>query len=183
LWAATSSRPLRVLVVGGGGREHALAWRLAQSRELERLYAAPGNPGIAELARCVPIAADDVEALVAFAVAEEIDLTVVGPERPLTLGLVDRLAACGRLAFGPTAAAAELEGSKVFAKGLFLRHGIPTARFGVCRTPGEARGLVEAFGGRVVVKADGLAQGKGAVVCQDPAAAAAAHEDDRVRSG
>ncbi|MBI4011377.1 MAG: phosphoribosylamine--glycine ligase [Candidatus Rokubacteria bacterium] len=161
----------RVLLVGGGGREHALAWKLAQSPELDRLYAAPGNPGIAEVAECVPIKPDAVADLGALAVREGIDLTVVGPELPLTLGLADHFAERGVLVFGPSRAAAELEGSKVFAKRLFARHGIPTARFEVFDDPARARDFVHSLGGRAVVKADGLAAGKGAVVCRDLAAA------------
>ncbi len=156
---------MRVLVVGGGGREHALAWKLAQSPRLGALYAAPGNPGIAALARCVPIRADAVDELAAFAERERIDLTVVGPELPLTLGLADRLLARGRPVFGATRAAAALEGSKAFCKQLLARHGIPTARFGVFDEPAGARAFARALGGRAVVKADGLAAGKGAIVC------------------
>jgi len=162
---------MRVLLVGGGGREHALAWKLAQSRELGRLYAAPGNPGIAEAAECVPIRADAIADLGAFAARERIDLTVVGPELPLTLGLADHFAERGLVVFGPSRAAAELEGSKVFAKQLFARYGIPTARFDVFDDPAKARDFARSLGGRAVVKADGLAAGKGAIVCRDLAAA------------
>jgi phosphoribosylamine--glycine ligase len=154
-------------LVGSGGREHALAWKLAQSPRLGSLYAAPGNPGIARLAECVPVRVDDIAAVVDLAERERIDLTVVGPEGPLALGLVDALEARGRLAFGPSRAAAALESSKAFAKALFARHGIPTARFGTFDEPGPARAFVEELGGRAVVKADGLAAGKGAVVCAD----------------
>ena len=162
---------MRILVVGGGGREHALAWKLAQSPEVSGLYAAPGNPGIAEVAECVPIKADAIADLGAFAARERIDLTVVGPELPLTLGLADHFAERGLVVFGPSRAAAELEGSKVFAKQLFARYGIPTARFGVFDDPAKARDFVHDLGGRAVVKADGLAAGKGAIVCRDLAAA------------
>jgi phosphoribosylamine--glycine ligase len=158
---------LRVLLVGGGGREHALAWKLAQSPGLGKLYAAPGNPGIARVAECVPTRAEDVEALVALAARERIDLTVVGPEAPLALGLADALRARGGAVFGPSRAAAELESSKAFAKAFFARHGIPTARFQVFDEPAPARRFVQELGGRAVVKADGLAAGKGAVVCRD----------------
>jgi phosphoribosylamine--glycine ligase len=168
---------LRVLLVGGGGREHALAWKLVQSPRLGALYAAPGNPGIARVAQCVGVRADDVAAVVALAERERIDLTLVGPEGPLALGLVDALEARGRPAFGPSRAAAALESSKVFAKDLFARHGIPTARFGSFDDPGAARAFVRELGGRAVVKADGLAAGKGAVLCADPAAAAQAIAD------
>jgi phosphoribosylamine--glycine ligase len=162
---------MRVLVVGGGGREHALAWKVARSPRVTALYAAPGNPGIAEVARCVPVRADALDEVVALVERERIDLTVVGPEVPLILGLADRLAARGRPVFGPTRLAAELEGSKVFAKRFFARHGIPTARFETFAEPGAARDFVRALGGRAVVKADGFAAGKGAVVCDDVAAA------------
>src|SRR5262245_20252851 len=133
---------MKVLVVGGGGREHALVWKLRQSRGLRALYCAPGNAGIAEQAECVPIAADDVGGLLALAEREAIDLTVVGPELPLTLGLVDRFSAAGRRTFGPTAAAARLEGSKGFTKELLDRHRIPTARFGVFTDADAAAGYV-----------------------------------------
>ena len=122
---------MRVLVIGGGGREHALAWKLRQSPLCDALWCAPGNAGIAEVAECVPIAADDVKGLVRFAQQAAIDLTVVGPELPLTMGLVDRFAAAGLRAFGPTAAAARLEGSKAFSKELLRHERIPTAFFGV----------------------------------------------------
>jgi phosphoribosylamine--glycine ligase len=162
---------LRVLLVGGGGREHALAWKLAGSPRLARLLAAPGNPGLARIAECRPVAVDDLEGLVGLAVGERIDLAIVGPEVPLVLGLADRLAARGCPVFGPTRAAAALEGSKVFAKSLMARHGIPTARFATFDAPDAARAFVRALGGRAVVKADGLAAGKGAIVCPDAALA------------
>ena len=156
---------MRVLVVGSGGREHALAWKLSKSPLLKALFAAPGNPGIAQLATLVPLKADDVEGLVDFARAERIDLVVVGPEAPLVAGLVDRLAGEGILAFGPTAAAARLEGSKAFAKEVMAAAGIPTAEYGTFTDPGKALAWAAARGGQVVVKADGLAAGKGVVVC------------------
>jgi phosphoribosylamine--glycine ligase len=162
---------LRVLLVGGGGREHALAWKLAQSPRLGTLYAAPGNPGIAEIAECVPVRADDVRAIADLADRKRIDLTVVGPEAPLALGVADLLEARGRPVFGPSRTAAALESSKVFSKELFARHGIPTARFAVFDRPDAARGFVRDLRGRAVVKADGLAAGKGAVVCTDVAEA------------
>ena len=167
----------RARVSVGGAREHALAWKLAQSPRLGALYAAPGNPGIAGVAECVPVRADDVAGIVALADRERIDLTVVGPEGPLALGVADALEARGRPVFGPSRAAAALESSKVFAKELFVRHGIPTARFGVFDDPAAARAFVMELGGRAVVKADGLAAGKGAVVCRDPAEAAHAIGD------
>lgn len=162
---------MRVLVVGGGGREHALAWKLAQSPRLSKLYAAPGNPGIACVAECVPIRDDATAELAELGSRERIDLTIVGPEVPLAQGLVDRFTERGLPVFGPTQAAAQLEASKVFAKTLFARHGIPTARFGTFENPAEARAFAWQLGGRAVVKADGLAAGKGAIVCPDLAAA------------
>ncbi len=159
-----------VLVVGQGGREHALVWKLAQSPVVDKVYAAPGNPGIAEIAECIQIAADDVEALLAFALKEKIDLTVVGPEAPLMNGIVDRFREEGLLIFGPTAAAARLEGSKVFSKNLFKRYGIPTAEFETFDSPYTARVYARTFtdkGQGVVVKADGLAAGKGVIVAQN----------------
>lgn len=168
---------MRVLVVGSGGREHALGWKLAQSPRVSRLYAAPGNPGLVRVAECVPVAADALADLAALAERERIDLTVVGPEGPLTLGLADLFQARGLPVFGPTRAAAELEGSKVFAKTLFARHGIPTARFGAFDDPVPARAFVRSLGDRAVVKADGLAGGKGAIVCPDLASATRAIGD------
>jgi len=157
---------MKVLLVGSGGREHALAWRIAASPLVEVLHAAPGNPGIARHARCLPIRADDHEAIVDFAARERIDLTIVGPEVPLVAGLWDRLAARGLEALGPSAKAAAIEGSKAFAKNLMARHGIPTAVFTAFDEPGPARAYCRKLGAPVVVKADGLAAGKGAIVCQ-----------------
>jgi phosphoribosylamine---glycine ligase len=168
---------LRVLLVGGGGREHALAWKLSRSPKLGALYAAPGNPGIARVAECVPVRADDIPGIVDLATRERIDLTVVGPEGPLALGLVDALAAKGHPAFGPSRAASVLESSKAFAKDLFDRYGIPTARFGTFDDPVAARAFVAELGGRAVVKADGLAAGKGVVLCPDSAEADRAIHD------
>ncbi len=156
---------MRVLLVGGGGREHALAWKLAQSPQLEALYAAPGNPGIARHARCVPIAVGAQAELVAFAERERIDFTLVGPEAPLVAGLADRFAERGLLALGPSGPAARLEGSKAFAKALMARYGIPTARFETFDDREAAMGYVKAQGAPLVVKADGLAAGKGVIVC------------------
>jgi phosphoribosylamine--glycine ligase len=157
---------MRVLVVGGGGREHALAWRLGQSPQVHALFCAPGNAGIAEVAECVPIAADDLGGLVRFARERAIDLTVIGPELPLTLGIVDRFREAGLRAFGPTAAAARLEGSKVFTKELLARLGVPTARFGTFANPDDAAAYVRRTGAPLVVKADGLAAGKGVFICR-----------------
>jgi len=156
---------MRVLVIGGGGREHALVWKLRQSPGADHIYCAPGNAGIAEDAECVPIAADDVKGLLRFAEERRIDLTVVGPELPLTLGLVDRFTAAGLSAFGPTAAAARLEGSKAFTKELLRHERVPTAFFGVFGDPDDAARYVKEVGAPVVVKADGLASGKGVFIC------------------
>ncbi len=165
---------MRILVVGSGAREHALLWKLAQSPRQPTLYCAPGNAGTAALAENVPIAAEDVESLARWAAEHAIDLTVVGPEAPLVAGLADRLAARGLAAFGPTAAAAAIEGSKAWAKALMQRHGIPTARFSVADDPAAARRALEAFGLPVVIKADGLAAGKGVTVARTRAEAEAA---------
>jgi phosphoribosylamine--glycine ligase len=162
---------MRVLVVGGGGREHALVWKLRQSPRVEALFCAPGNAGIVNDAECVPIKADDVRGLLRFASEERIDLTVVGPELPLTLGLVDRFTEAGLRAFGPTAAAARLEGSKAFAKELLRQLRVPTAFFGVFTDADDAVRYVEEVGAPVVVKADGLASGKGVYICPTVAAA------------
>ena len=161
-----SGERLRVLVVGAGAREHALAWRLSRSSEVEEVYAAPGNPGIAAVATCVPIPADAVVEMAEFASSLRIDLTVVGPELPLVLGIADEFARRGLLLFGPSRAAAEVEASKVFTKEFCLRHGIPTARAVVTRDRGEAAAAARDLGLPVVVKADGLAAGKGVIVCQ-----------------
>ncbi|MBI2199446.1 MAG: phosphoribosylamine--glycine ligase [Candidatus Rokubacteria bacterium] len=157
---------MKALLVGGGGREHALAWKIAQSPLLSGLVVAPGNPGIARHGRCVPVRATAVDDLVALAAAERVDLVVVGPEAPLALGLGDRLRAAGLAVFGPAAAAARLESSKAFAKDLMARHGIPTARFRVFDAPAPARAFCRELGAPLVVKADGLAAGKGALVCR-----------------
>jgi phosphoribosylamine--glycine ligase len=157
---------MRVLVVGGGGREHAMAWAVARSPQVEGVVCAPGNAGIAEVADCRAVAADDVAGLVGLARAERVDLVVVGPELPLTLGLADRLGEAGVAVFGPTAAAARLEGSKVFAKDFLRRHGIPTAAFESFHDAAAAARFVRALGAPLVVKADGLAAGKGVFVCQ-----------------
>jgi phosphoribosylamine--glycine ligase len=156
---------MNVLVVGGGGREHALVWKLRQSPRVQALWCAPGNAGIAEQAECVPVAPDDLKGLQRFASEQKIDLTVVGPELPLTLGLVDRFAAAGLRAFGPTAAAARLEGSKAFAKELLRHERVPTAFFGVFTAPEDAVRFIGEVGAPIVVKADGLASGKGVFMC------------------
>jgi len=156
---------MKVLLVGGGGREHALAWKLAQSPRLTRLYAAPGNPGIAAHADCVPVRDTDLDELVALARQERVELAVIGPELPLSLGLRDRLSDAGLSVFGPSQAAARLESSKAFAKDLMARYGIPTARFRVFQDADAARRFCRELGAPLVVKADGLAAGKGAMVC------------------
>ncbi len=167
---------MRVLVIGSGAREHALVARLSADRDVGEILTAPGNPGIASLGRLVKASAGDVDALVDVAEREQIDLTVVGPELPLSLGLADRLSECGRLVFGPTQAAARLESSKAFAKDFMARHAVPTARFRICHAIDEALACVRSgeFGPPVVVKADGLAAGKGVVVATDRETAEAA---------
>jgi len=155
---------MRVLVIGSGGREHALCWKLAQSPELEELYCAPGNPGIAEVAALVPKPVDEIQDLASFAADLKIDLTVVGPELPLTLGITDELARRGLRVFGPSRSAAQLEGSKVFAKEFMGRHGIPTAAFQVVHGIEDAKRAVKKMGLPVVLKADGLAAGKGVLI-------------------
>jgi phosphoribosylamine---glycine ligase len=155
---------MRILVVGSGGREHALAWKIAQSPLVSKLACAPGNPGMAGVAELVPIRADDVEGLAREARARRADLVVVGPEAPLVLGLADRLARDGIPVFGPSAAAAAVEGSKAFAKDVMIAAGIPTAEHAVFTELEPAVAYARARAGRVVVKADGLAAGKGVVV-------------------
>ena len=160
---------MRILIAGGGGREHALAWRLARHTGDAQVFCAPGNPGIADVANLAAVDPADPEALLAFADRESIDLTVIGPELPLDRGVVDRFRAAGRRIFGPPRAAAQLECSKVFAKGFMARHGIPTARYRVCESSNAARRAIASgeFGFPVVLKADGLAAGKGVVVAAD----------------
>jgi len=165
---------MHILVIGGGGREHALVWQL--SRTGHRVIAAPGNPGIAELAECVAIGVDDHAGLIALAVARAVDLVVVGPEAPLVAGLADRLRVAGVTTFGPGGNAARLEGSKVFSKQFFARHRIPTAPFAIATTAAEADAAIAGMAGAagIVVKADGLAAGKGVVVARDAGEARAA---------
>ncbi|MBI5342562.1 MAG: phosphoribosylamine--glycine ligase [Deltaproteobacteria bacterium] len=155
---------MKVLVVGGGGREHALAWKIAMSPLVEKIYAAPGNPGIAKHAELVPLSVDEVPKLRDFAVANRIDLTVVGPEAPLVAGLADALAKEGLLVCGPSKAAAQLEGSKVFTKNILAKYGIPTADFRVFDEYDDAEQYVLTHRLPVVIKADGLAAGKGVAV-------------------
>ena len=173
---------MKVLLVGGGAREHALAWKLCGEDAVSELVCGPGNAGIAALARCVALDVSDPAAILAAAARERVDFTVVGPELPLANGVADAFAAAGRPLFGPRRAAARLESSKVFAKRFMARHGIPTARFRVCDTPDAALAAVagDEFGFPVVVKADGLAAGKGVTVAPDRAAAEAAVRDAMV---
>src|SRR3954470_16448855 len=170
---------MRVLVLGSGAREHALVARLALDRDVGEIVAAPGNPGIARLARTLPLDLGDLDATLALAKREKIDLTVVGPEAPLSIGVADRFAADDRLLFGPTAAAAQLESSKAFAKAFMARHGVPTARFRTCESADIALASVRSgeFGMPVVLKADGLAAGKGVVIAEDLPAAEQAISD------
>ncbi|MEP7059737.1 MAG: phosphoribosylamine--glycine ligase [Actinomycetota bacterium] len=173
---------MRVLVVGGGGREHALIWGLARSPSVSELHAAPGNAGIAELATCHRASADDLEAIVTLAEHLDADLTIIGPEAPLVAGLADRLTERSRLVFGPSAAAARIEGSKAFAKDILSKEHIPTARGTSFVDPGLAIAFLDAeLQGRAVIKADGLAAGKGVVVANDRATAVRAIEDCLLR--
>jgi phosphoribosylamine---glycine ligase len=168
---------MKVLVVGGGGREHALVWGLASSGRVGEVIAAPGNAGIAALARCEAVQADDVAGIVGLADREGVDLVVVGPEAPLVAGLADALRARGVVVFGPDAAAARIEGSKAWAKQLMEAGGIPTARSGAFTEVGGALDFVDDLGGRAVVKADGLAAGKGVTVALERATAEVALRD------
>jgi len=155
---------MNVLVIGGGGREHALAWKLAQSQKVQHVFVAPGNGGTALDKRLTNVAISDPVALADFAQAEKVGLTVVGPEAPLSQGVVDVFRARGLRIFGPTRAAAQLESSKAFAKAFMARHGIPTAAYGTFTDPAEAHAYIDRIGAPIVVKADGLAAGKGVVV-------------------
>ena len=162
---------MRILVVGGGGREHALTWKLAQSPRVTKIYCAPGNPGIGAVAECVNISADNIKALCGFAQEHNIDLTVVGPEKPLTDGIADYFSARGLKVFGPSQEAAQLEGSKSFAKDRMKKYGVPTADFAVFDSAADARTYITAKATGIVVKADGLAAGKGVVVAETAAEA------------
>ena len=157
---------MNILILGSGGREHALLWKLAQSPEATKLYAVPGNPGMAELAECVAGSIEDNAAVVKLAQEKKIDLVVVGPEVPLTNGVVDALRAAGIKAFGPTKAAAALEGSKSFSKDIMKKYGIPTAKYEVFTDADVARAYIKKEGAPIVIKADGLAAGKGVIVAE-----------------
>jgi phosphoribosylamine---glycine ligase len=173
---------MRVLLIGSGGREHALAWALAASPLCDKLYAAPGNPGIAKEAECVPLAATDVDGIVAFAKREKIDFVVVGPEAPLVAGLVDKCEAAGIAAFGPTAAAAQLEASKGFTKDLCAAAGIPGAAYKRFTDADAAKAYARTRGAPIVIKADGLAAGKGVTVAMTLAEAEAAIDEALVQN-
>jgi phosphoribosylamine--glycine ligase len=167
---------MNILLIGSGGREHALAWAIAKSPLVKEFYCAPGNAGIAQHAECVDIPANDIDRLTAFAKKKDIDFVVIGPEEPLVLGLADRLRDMNILAFGPSAAAARLEGSKAFMKDLCTKYGIPTAAYGRFKTLESAAAFIDKQALPLVVKADGLAAGKGVVICEthkDAKAAAA----------
>ncbi|MGB8112365.1 MAG: phosphoribosylamine--glycine ligase, partial [Candidatus Sulfotelmatobacter sp.] len=167
---------MKILVLGSGGREHALVWKLRQSGRVSQVYCAPGNGGIAEEAECLPVDLKSLESMVALGERLRPDLTVVGPELPLTLGVVDEFTQRGLRAFGPTRAAAQLESSKSFAKEFLQRHRIPTAAYATCDSIEEVREALGHFHAPVVVKADGLAAGKGVVIAasKEEAAGAAA---------
>lgn len=158
---------MKILIVGGGGREHAIAWKLAKSPKVEKMYCAPGNAGIAEVAECVNIGVMEFDKLVAFAKEHEIDLTVVAPDDPLAAGAVDAFEAAGLRAFGPRANAAILEGSKAFSKDLMKKYGIPTAAYETFNDPEKALTYLETAKMPIVLKADGLALGKGVLICKD----------------
>lgn len=170
-------RAVKVLIVGGGGREHAIAWKLRRDDPTLDLHCAPGNPGIAELALCHAVAVSDTAGIVKLATREHFDLTIAGPEAPLAAGLVDALSAAGQRAFGPTAAAAQIESSKRFSKQLMMEAGVPTARATWHRDVASASEAAHALGTPVVIKASGLASGKGVMVCESSEAADRAIDD------
>lgn len=165
---------MKVLVIGGGAREHALVWKLSQSPKVTKIFAAPGNGGIAQLAQCVPVPETDLDGLLTFALREKIDLTVVGPEVPLVAGVVDRFKANGLQIFGPDQKGARLEGSKKYAKEFMLKYQIPTAQYAAYDNLNEAYAGLEQFAFPLVIKADGLAAGKGVVICHRKEEATAA---------
>ena len=158
---------MNVLVLGSGGREHALAWAIAKSPRLDSLFVAPGNGGTATIAKNVPLDMNDADAVIGFARSENIDLVVIGPEAPLVAGVADAIRAAGIAVFGPGAQGARLEGSKSFSKEFMLAHGLPTARYKKCTSQDEAMDYLHEVGAPIVVKADGLAAGKGVVVAED----------------
>jgi phosphoribosylamine--glycine ligase len=168
---------MKVLVIGSGGREHAIVAKIAESRLVEKVYCAPGNGGIAELAECVDISADDVAGLLVFAIENKIDLTVVGPEVPLSLGIVDDFESKGLRIFGPGRRGAMLESSKAFSKDFMIKNQIPTAAYKIYYEPERAKQEIDGFGYPVVIKADGLAAGKGVIIAQSREEAHAAIED------
>ncbi len=157
---------MKVLVIGSGGREHALVWKTAQNPNVKKIYAAPGNAGMAQLAECLPIKAEDVDKLLSFAKDNAVDLTIVGPEGPLSMGIVDEFTKAGLRAFGPSGKAAEIEASKTFSKNLMKKYCIPSADYGVFTDRAVAEAYVREKGAPIVVKADGLAAGKGVVVAE-----------------
>ena len=170
---------MKILIIGGGGREHALAWKIAQSPRVEKVFVAPGNAGTARESKCenVAVQAEDVGGLLTFAQGNKIDLAIVGPEIPLVLGVVDRFRTAGLRCFGPTKAAAQLEGSKAFAKDFLARHKIPTAAYGNFTDVVAAESFIKKMGAPIVVKADGLAAGKGVIIAQTVDEASAAVRD------
>ena len=168
---------MKVLVVGSGGREHAIAWKLKQSSRVEKLYCAPGNAGIADVAECVAVGAEDIEGLCKLAVEKEIDLVVVGPEVPLSMGIVDAMNEKGIRVFGPNAKCAQLEGSKAFTKAFLARHDIPTAGYKEFTDKEELLAAVGIYGYPMVIKADGLAAGKGVVIAENEEDAVKAIEE------
>ncbi len=168
---------MKVLVIGSGGREHAIIWKIVQSKHVDKIYCAPGNGGICELAECVDIEADDLDGLLTFARDNRIDLTVVGPEAPLSLGIVDSFERNGLRIFGPDIKGAMLESSKVFSKDFMIRNKIPTAAYKIYYNPERAKQEIDRFGYPVVIKADGLAAGKGVIIAQSRVEAFAAIDD------
>lgn len=171
---ACAQSGMKILIVGGGGREHAIAWKLAQSPKVSKIYCAPGNAGIAEIAQCIDIKAEDVDGICRFAKDNKIDLAVIGPEVPLSLGIVDLLTENGIKAFGPNRKCAQLESSKSFTKAFLTRHGIPTAGYKEFTDIEHLKASTGIFGYPMVIKADGLAAGKGVVIADDEASAISA---------
>jgi len=168
---------MKVLVVGGGGREHSIVWKLKQSPKVDELWCAPGNAGIAADAKCVDIDAEDIDGIVKFAYEKKIDLAVIGPEVPLSMGIVDALEAHGVRAFGPNKKCAQLEGSKSFTKSFLARHNIPTAKYKEYTDKESLTADIGIYGFPMVLKADGLAAGKGVIIAQDADEAAAGIEE------